>query len=384
MIKPIIVIVCAAIIAVAVVFIVFGRTSPTAPDNVFINDAVQAALQSGSDYESVSILNARLSEAFADMDAVRADRDNFLMISLYIAIIILALFGISLCVYFERNFLTPFRKLQSFAHRIAAGNLDISLEMDKRNIFGAFTESFDLMRDELRTSRENEYNANRSKKELVASLSHDIKTPVASVMSAMDIMLLRAKDEKERKTIHSVIAKLEKIDALVTNMFHSTLEELQALKVTPKETESSAIAEIIMSADYKERVKPFEIPDCLVLADAVRLQQMMDNIISNSYKYADTEIFVSACIDGQYLVVSIEDSGSGVAEEELPLIFGKYYRGKNAATSDGYGLGLYISNYIATQMGGSIFGENKNGSFAMVVNIRLAGICPQPHLRSKI
>ena len=86
----------------------------------------------------------------------------------------------------------PFKKLQSFAVNVARGNLDIPLKMDKNNPFGAFTESFDIMREELAAARQSEYAANRSKKELVASLSHDIKTPVASIKAVSELMLMRA------------------------------------------------------------------------------------------------------------------------------------------------------------------------------------------------
>lgn len=83
--------------------------------------------------------------------------------------------------YIQCKIIKPFRKLKRFAERIAKGNLDIPLEMDRHNLFGAFTESFDIMRSELKKARIAEARANTSKKELVAKLSHDIKTPVASI-----------------------------------------------------------------------------------------------------------------------------------------------------------------------------------------------------------
>jgi len=267
----------------------------------------------------------------------------------------------------------PFRKLQKFAHCIATGNLDIPLESNT-NLFGAFTESFDLMREELKLARENEYKANQSKKELVASLSHDIKTPIASIMSAMDIMLEKAKDEKERKAAQSVNAKLEQINTLVNNLFHATLEELQALKVKQCEIESSRIPALIQNADYKGRVLPFSIPDCIVLADILRLQQMFDNIIHNSYKYAGTDISINSQLDENYLVIDILDFGTGVLDEEIPLLFNKFYRGKNSSLSDGYGLGLYISKYFMEQMSGGLRCENRTDGFAVMLMLRLAGL----------
>ncbi|MDR0324725.1 MAG: HAMP domain-containing histidine kinase [Oscillospiraceae bacterium] len=245
--------------------------------------------------------------------------------------------------------------------------------MDEHHLFGAFTECFDIMRDELRTARENEYKANHSKKELVASLSHDIKTPVASIMSAMELMLVKAKDDKERKTIESVNAKLEQINTLVTNMFHATLEELQALEVSRREIQSAEIPALIQNADYEERVLSFTLPDCILLADPLRLQQVFDNIIHNSYKYALTELSIQSRIDGDSLIIDVLDFGLGVPEEEIPLLFNKFYRGTNSLKSDGYGLGLYISKYFMEQMSGSLRCANRVNGFTVTLTLKLAG-----------
>lgn len=369
--KAIALIIVVTFMSIAIIFLVF-RSDVQPADSVFINDAVITALQNDSVYESVNDLSSRLTQAFEEMDAARHSRDKTLQIFLCIVIFIFALTSIFLCLYCEKKFFMPFHKLQSFAHRIAAGNLDIPLNMDEHNLFGAFTESFDLMREELQRAKENEYKANQQKKELVASLSHDIKTPVASIMSAMDIMLIKAKDEKDRKVVESVNAKLEQINTLVTNMFQATLEELQALKVMQCEILSTKIPALIQNADYEERVLPFSIPNCIILSDFLRLQQVFDNIIHNSYKYANTSISISSRIDGNYLIIDVQDSGSGVPDEEVPLLFNKFYRGTNAQKSDGYGLGLFISQYFMEQMSGSLCGENRSNGFAITLMLQLA------------
>jgi len=369
--KTIVVIIALATISIAIIAVTFSDEA-LSPDAIFINDAVQTAISSDTAAESVNILTTGLSHAFEEMDTARRSRDSTARILLIIAVCLIALAGILMCVYFERRFFTPFKKMQNFAHHIAAGNFDVPLEMDKHNLFGAFTESFDLMRTELQTAKENEYKANQSKKELVASLSHDIKTPIASIMSAMDIMLVKAKDEKEQKMVESVYEKLKQINALVSNMLHSTLEELQVLEVSLKEIQSTEIPILIHNADYEKQVTTFSIPDCIVLADPLRLQQVFDNIIGNSYKYANADISISSQIDEKHLVIDINDFGEGVAEDELELICGKFYRGKNAKESDGYGLGLYISKYFIEQMGGELFCKNRKDGFTVTLMLKLA------------
>ena len=99
-------------------------------------------------------------------------------------------------IYLNHTIIKPFCKLKSFAQRVAGGNLDIPLAMDRQNLFGSFTESFDLMRTELKKARIAEAEANASKKELVAKLSHDIKTPVASIKAASELGTALTDNEK--------------------------------------------------------------------------------------------------------------------------------------------------------------------------------------------
>ena len=137
--------------------------------------------------------------------------------------------------YLENIVIKPFKKLKGFAGRIAAGNLDFPLEMDRHNLFGAFTESFDVMRDELKSARIAEAKAEAEKRELVAELSHDIKTPVASIKAASELGLLLADNGKIKDNYQNIIHKADQVNALVTNLFTATLEEMDKLSVTPCE-----------------------------------------------------------------------------------------------------------------------------------------------------
>lgn len=188
----------------------------------------------------------------------------------------LAVLCILYLLYLETTVFRPFRRLQHFASHVARGILDLPLSMGKRNPFGAFTESFDLMRDELAAARQKAYEANRSKQELVASLSHDIKTPIASIKAVTELMLLQAKDEKVVKQLNTIYSKAEQVNYLVTDMFHSTLEELQELQVTITEESSAVLKGLIENANYDNRIRLAPIPECIFLADVKRLQQVLD------------------------------------------------------------------------------------------------------------
>ena len=275
-------------------------------------------------------------------------------------------------IYIYRTLLKPFQQLQLFAANVARGHLDIPLNMDKSNYFGAFTESFDLLREELDAARQREYESNRSKKELVATLSHDIKTPVASIKAISELMLIQAKDEKVIKQVNTIYSKAEQINLLVTDMFHATLEELQQLKLTVTEESSEILVEMIENVNYDHQIECESIPQCMILTDSLRMQQVLDNVISNSYKYAGTKVEMKFQINQGYLEVHIIDFGAGISEEELPLLFNKYYRGTNVEGKNGSGLGLYISKYFMENMGGDITCCNRPDGFNVVLKIKLA------------
>ena len=254
---------------------------------------------------------------------------------------------------------------------MAEGNLDIPLIMDKGNMFGAFTESFDLLRDELALARKNEEKATQSKKELVASLSHDIKTPVSSIKAVSELMAVKTEDEGQRKQLEIINSKADQINALITNMFNATLEELQELSVNVTEQPSDILYGFISQSDYNNQSTVSHIPECIISVDKLRLSQVVDNIITNSYKYAGTSIDISAIIDGDYLRIDFTDKGSGVSDEEVWGLFHKFFRASNAKGKSGAGLGLYIAKYLMNKMAGEISCKNIPGGFCTSIYLRI-------------
>jgi len=298
-----------------------------------------------------------------------SDVRNARMIGIMSALMILV--SVLYFIFLRKRVVRPFGKLKDFAVRVAGGDLETPLEMDRENIFGAFTESFDIMREELKASRKREEAAVKSRKELIAELSHDIKTPVASIKAMVDYLELVTEDDETKETLASINSKADRIDKLVENMFHATLEELEQLQVDPQEMSSREIENIIKDCDAQKKVTVTEIKDCMVYADKLRLEQVFGNIFSNSYKYADTVITVTSFFDKGFFVVEVADKGGGVPDEELDTIMGKFCRGSNAAGKDGSGIGLYISHYLIKQMGGELTCRNNGEGFTVALSLRL-------------
>ena len=264
----------------------------------------------------------------------------------------------------------PFKRLNSFATRVAEGNLDMPLEMDKGHVFGEFTESFDLMRTELKKARAAEKKASDDKKEMVAKLSHDIKTPVASIKSTSEIGFEVTKEERTKEMFNVINVKTDQIKSLVDNLFNSSVQDVTEIAVNPGAYESDYVTTLIKNSDYMNRAGGFTMPDCTVYMDKLRMQQVFDNIFMNSYKYADTAMKVSTELQDEYLVIRISDEGPGVKPEELPLLKEKYKRGSNSESKDGAGLGLYLANYFMEKMDGKLELKNLEKGLETAVFLR--------------
>ncbi|MBP5493316.1 MAG: HAMP domain-containing histidine kinase [Clostridiales bacterium] len=272
--------------------------------------------------------------------------------------------------YLHRTIEKPFQELSNFAERVAGGDLEVPLNMDKRHVFGSFTEAFDLMRTELRKSRAAEKAAYDAKKEMVAQLSHDIKTPVASIKSASEFGYELAKDEKVKERFNLINFKADELTVLVDNLFLDSVKDASEIKVSPRENDSSTVREAIRHADFQNRVEDFTIPSCKVFTDKLRLQQAFDNVFINSYKYADTKITVEAKLEGDYLKVAVRDFGPGVTDEEVAVLKQKYRRGANSEGKEGAGIGLYLTSYFLKEMDGEILITNENPGLQVLFLIR--------------
>ena len=274
-------------------------------------------------------------------------------------------------LYLKRNITDPFKKMNSFAKRVAEGNLDLPLTMDKQHVFGEFTESFDLMRHELKKAREAEKKANDEKKEMVAKLSHDIKTPIASIKSASELGMAFTREDKSKEIFEQINTKADQVTTLTDNLFNLSINEITEISVNPSTYDIRTIKEMIKASDYLNKADDFTLPEGKVYIDKLRHQQAFDNIFMNSYKYAETNMEVSATLQGDYLMIEIRDFGPGIPAKDLPLITEKYKRGSNAGDKEGAGLGLYLTDYYLDKMDGKLVLENKDPGLSAIFGLRL-------------
>lgn len=297
----------------------------------------------------------------------KINNSNILIMGISCMFLILLAF---MYIYFK--ILRPFEIMQDYASSLAKGDFNVKLNYERSNYFGEFTWAFDNMRKEITIARQSEKAAIENNKTVIATLSHDIKTPIASIRAYSEALEANMDNsiEKRKKYIDVIINKCDEVSKYTNDLFIHSISDLDKLKINLEELE---LVEIITKTinDFKVNMAiNYEKPSfkAMALIDKNRLVQLLENLINNSMKYAKTMIDVYVLKKENSLEIIIKDYGPGINDEDMPFIFDKFYRGKNSNHVQGSGLGLYIVKYIVESMKGSILLRNNNG-LETIINI---------------
>ena len=225
-----------------------------------------------------------------------------------------------------------------------------------------------------------ERRAREDRDQLIATVTHDLATPL-SVLSAT-VHIVRRRGLSEAADLPRLFSRLENASARATSLVR-LLADAQALESDGFDLELAVrdlrtlVRPVVDMMDRFSERHPVLLaaPECPVLveADAERLPRAVENLVNNAIKYSPDggAVEVSIDVDGNAAVLRVRDHGIGISPEALPRIFDRSYRGPEAsAHAPGLGLGLSIAAQVVARHGGSIAAANADGGGA-VVSIRL-------------
>ncbi len=278
--------------------------------------------------------------------------------------------------YIYAAILRPFDKMKAFAGRVAQGDMNVPLEYERSNYFGDFTWAFDSMRREITRSRASEKETIENNKTVIATLSHDIKTPIASIRAYAEGLEANLDRSVERRTeyLRVLMRKCDEVSKLTNDLFLHSISDLDKLKISEKEFELCGFIEECageLSAEHHDIALRLSGERIWVRADRNRLLQVCENLVNNSRKYAKSGIDIWVVPRAGYGEIHFKDHGAGIPDEDMPFICDKFYRGRNCGEEQGSGLGLYIVKYIVERMGGKLLLHNDADGLEAVVYLRL-------------
>ena len=201
--------------------------------------------------------------------------------------------------------------------------------------------------------------------ELVSDISHQTKTPLANILLYTEVLQEKNMDDECPQLVDEIRQQSEKLSFLIQSLVKTSRLETGTFQLLPEDTDinsviKAAIEQITPSADPKEINIKYSFTDCTAKIDKKWTQEALFNILDNAVKYSPlhSEIAVTTRAYEMFICISVSDSGMGISEDELPRIFGRFYRGKGASKQSGVGIGLYLSRQIIEGQGGYITVES--------------------------
>lgn len=340
-----------------------------------IQELTKKAIDNESYTEEVNIkINELQNELGGEgISNIQDIRNKIKIIYVSVIAFILVIFSY---IYFR--IIRPFNSLEGFAEEVSKGNLEVPLYIERSNIFGDFSYAFDRMRKEIKFSRERELSAIENNKTVISTISHDIKTPVASIRAYCEGLKSNMDTSYERREryISVIMKKCDEVTRLTNDLFLHALTNLEKLEINLKNHNSEeVIGRILEGLKFDSQIINIigEIPKVNILVDEKRLNEVFQNIVNNSLKYGNGEkIDIYFSIEDGYLYSYIKDYGDGISEKDMPFIFDEFYRGENTKGKEGSGLGLYIVKYVMEKMDGEVDIKNRCNGATLILKIKIS------------
>ena len=278
----------------------------------------------------------------------------------------------------------PIDLLADGVQQISDGNLDYRINYDAPDEFGPICAEFNAMAGRLKVSEELERKNSENRRELLADISHDLRSPLTSILAYVEGLEDGLADtaEKQQKYLATIKSKTTDIDRLVKKLFLFSKMDMGDYPYFPEKLDIGKEVSDFLAAsreDYEKVKLSVALVSCpeytVIYADPTYFRSILVNLLDNSAKYKKEgvgHVWITVTREEQSVQMLVDDDGPGVAESDLDQLFNVFYRADPARKNPnkGSGLGLAIVAKIVGKMGGLIHAENlAQGGLRMVITL---------------
>ncbi|MCY6485771.1 HAMP domain-containing sensor histidine kinase [Clostridium aestuarii] len=268
--------------------------------------------------------------------------------------------------------------------RISQGNLDYRIDEKGKDELTQLSANINYMAKELKQKIQKERQADKTKNELITNVSHDLRTPLTSVIGYLGLIKENKYKNEQQLNEYVEIAfnKSEKLKILIEDLFEYTkvanhILKLHKQEVVLNELLSQLIEEFvpIFEESGLQIEKEISKEKIVVNLDTDKTVRVFENLIMNAIKYSFKPSKIKVCVykDNNNAVVSIHNKGRNITKEHLPYLFERFYKADKSRTSqnEGSGLGLAIAKNIVEMHNGEIWAECEDENIWFYVSFKL-------------
>ena len=294
-----------------------------------------------------------------------------------LASLVLAVFAAIIGLLLTRRVVTPLAEVIAAAEEIAGGNLQTRARAKGADDLRDLSDSFNKMADSLERN-------DRERRDLLADVAHELRTPLTVMRGRLE-GIMDGVYPADEGSIGPVLEETYLLERLVEDLRLLTMAESHQLVFEKHEMDLIEIARRSISmfqAEADEKKISLELvtslESAMVIADPLRTEQVIGNLLSNSLRYVPQggRTWVEISRQEDEVAISINDNGLGIPEADLPYIFNRFWRGEKsrARVSGGAGLGLAIARLLVEGQEGRITARSlAEGGLQMRVSFKVAG-----------
>ena len=290
--------------------------------------------------------------------------------------------AVLMAVYITRSVVPPIKMLGKLAKEIREGNLDSRVDYNQSDEFQLVFHEIDAMRERLKNSLIENAAIEDNRREMITSLTHDIKTPVTSICAYAESLRdgIAQTPETQQRYVETILEKAHLVNSLVNDLFvfsklETCQESLDLEEVNAAEFLRSVFGEASKNDAYSLTYEPSDLENETLMINDVAFTRVIQNITQNSINHAAAErvmIRVSANKQGYNVIIRITDNGIGIDEEACEHVFDRFYRADRSRSSSGSGLGLSICMHLISGMNGKIWARSrKSEGFTICISLPL-------------
>lgn len=270
----------------------------------------------------------------------------------------MALLGVIVIYLNAGRISRPIKDLEHAAMKVAMGDNPEDIDIESKDEIGSLAKTFNHMKNRLAKTEQ-------MRRDFIANVSHDLRTPLTTINGFVQAMLEGlVKPEHTRKYLEIINKETLRLMRLTGDILELAKLEADSIRVCREYVDIGEVLEdarssMEMQASEKSVGISVSCPQGVrAYADEDRLKQILSNIISNAIKNTDAggNVYLSADVEGEFVKMSVEDTGAGIPEEDLPYIFEKFYRVDKSRQPEnsGTGLGLSIAKKLVELHNGRI------------------------------